>query len=102
MIYIYLNKTCILYILYVLYIGLWAIFTSLPQPLCAVPAYMFVEGMLYSLPFGLGFAGGAMGYVAVFELLSEAVEQTSMISTIVVGAVAFILMFVAQELLRNM
>ena len=82
MIYIYLNKTCILYILYVLYIGLWAIFTSLPQPLCAVP--------------------GAMGYVAVFELLSEAVEQTSMISTIVVGAVAFILMFVAQELLRNM
>lgn len=74
----------------------------MPQPLCAVPAYLFVEGMLYSLPFGLGFAGGAMGYVAFFELLSEAVEQTSTISTTLIGSVAFVLMFAAQEVLRNM
>jgi len=34
----------------------WSVVTSLPQPLLAVPAFMFVEAFQALLPFGMGFA----------------------------------------------
>jgi ZIP family zinc transporter len=80
--------------------ALWCIFTSLPQPVMAIPAFMFVERFLPILPVGLGFASGAMLYVAVFELFAEAVEDTSMLVACSCAAASFSVMIFAQEMVK--
>jgi ZIP family zinc transporter len=55
----------------------WAVFSSLPQPLGAVIAYYFVTLAERFLPFGFGFAAGAMVYLVATEFIPEALERGS-------------------------
>jgi ZIP family zinc transporter len=52
----------------------WAVFSSLPQPIGAVIAYYFVTLAREFLPFGFGFAAGAMIYLVATEFVPEALE----------------------------
>ena len=67
--------------------ALWSIFSSLPQPLMAVPAFLFVLVFEPMLPIGLGLAAGAMFYMVFVELLPEALESATKLE---VGAVCAI------------
>lgn len=53
----------------------WSFFSSLPQPLVAVPAFFFVDAFAPALPYGIGFAAGAMVFMVLVELLPEAYED---------------------------
>jgi ZIP family zinc transporter len=55
--------------------SLWSIFSSLPQPLMAVPAFLFVLFFRPLLPIGLGLAAGAMLWMVFSELMPEAREE---------------------------
>ena len=52
----------------------WAVFSSLPQPIGAVIAYYFVTLARQFLPFGFGFAAGAMVYLVLTEFVPEALD----------------------------
>ncbi|KAL3143323.1 hypothetical protein ABBQ38_002160 [Trebouxia sp. C0009 RCD-2024] len=50
----------------------WALFTALPQPLLAVPSFMFVDTFTFLLPLALGFAAGCMTWIVFAELIPDA------------------------------
>ena len=76
----------------------WSIFSSLPQPLLAVPAFLFVDSFASILPAALGFAAGAMVWMAFGELLPEALETAPSRVVAFVGGAAFALMLLFQVL----
>jgi zinc transporter, ZIP family len=74
----------------------WSIFSSLPQPLLAVPAFLFVEQFASVLPTGLGFAGGAMILMVARELLPEAFALGPRRAVVADTVIAFALMLALQ------
>ena len=52
-----------------------SILTSIPQPIMAVPSALLTWLFEPLLPIGLGFAGGAMIYLVVSELLPDALKE---------------------------
>jgi zinc transporter ZupT len=78
----------------------WCIVSSIPQPIVAVPAFLGVSVAQEILPVGLGFAAGAMIWMSFYEIIPEALEQTSheSVATVVTLATAFMVLF--QMLLR--
>jgi ZIP family zinc transporter len=80
--------------------ALWSVFSSLPQPLMAVPAFLFVETFRPLLPYGLGFAAGAMIWMVFSELVPDALEETSSNLVAVVIALSVVAMVAFQILIR--
>jgi zinc transporter, ZIP family len=78
----------------------WSIFSSLPQPLMAVPAFLFVELFRSLLPYGLGFAAGAMIWMVFSELVPDALEEASSNLVAVVITVSVVAMVAFQVLIR--
>jgi zinc transporter ZupT len=77
----------------------WSIFSSLPQPLMAVPAFLFVEAFRPALPYGLGFAAGAMLFMVLVELLPEAYGLARRPSVGILASLSVIAMVLFQHYL---
>ena len=75
--------------------SLWSIFTSLPQPLMAVPAFLLVSYFEPILPIGLGLAGGAMIWMVFAEIIPDALDEISpeLVGTVVTLSFAGLLIF---------
>ena len=76
----------------------WAIFTSLPQPIMAAPAYLFVETFRPFLPVGLGLAAGAMIWMVFAELFPDALDNVKSGSAATAVTLAFAVMMAFQML----
>ncbi|KAH6558216.1 hypothetical protein KP509_1Z073300 [Ceratopteris richardii] len=54
---------------------LWSIFTSLPQPLVAVPAFVCAEAFQKFLPSCMGFAAGCMIWMVLAEVVPDSFKE---------------------------
>lgn len=75
----------------------WSVFSSLPQPLMAVPAFLFVEAFRPGLPWGIGFAAGAMIFMVLGELLPEALEEGRRSDVATITTVTIVAMMLFQR-----
>jgi len=75
----------------------WSIVSSLPQPLMAVPAFLFVHAFAPALPYGLGFAAGAMIFMVLVELLPEAFHQGRRAGVATIASASTVAMVLFQQ-----
>jgi zinc transporter ZupT len=74
----------------------WSIFSSIPQPLMAIPAFLFVLTFKPFLPVGLGLAAGAMFWMVFRELLPEARENLKKNRVYAISAITAVAMILFQ------
>jgi zinc transporter ZupT len=79
--------------------ALWSIFTSLPQPLAAVPAYLAVATFTPFLPIGFGIAAGAMIWMVFAELIPDVNRDAPPATVGIVVTMSFVAMLAFQYLL---
>jgi zinc transporter ZupT len=77
----------------------WSVFSSLPQPLLAVPSYAFVDAFKPFLPVGLGFAAGAMIWMVISEMLPDAFEHAKPARAALATIIGVALMVFLQEII---
>ncbi|MFP4113414.1 MAG: ZIP family metal transporter [Spirochaetota bacterium] len=80
--------------------ALYSILSSLPQPLLAIPAFLFVTTIRAFLPIGLGIAGGAMIWMVVSEILPDALCESDTHSVGIAAALAAAAMVTLQVALH--
>jgi zinc transporter ZupT len=71
----------------------WSIFSSIPQPIMAVPAFLFVLAFRPFLPVGLGLAAGAMIWMVFNEMLPEALDElpkTVVFPTVIISIIGML------------
>ena len=76
--------------------ALWSVFSSLPQPIMAVPAYLFVDHFGAFLPVGLGFAAGAMIWMVFYEMIPEALSEASPNAVAIAATISLVTMQAVQ------
>ncbi|HXO21608.1 MAG TPA: ZIP family metal transporter [Thermoanaerobaculia bacterium] len=82
-------------------VGFWRCFgysvlSSLPQPIAVVPAVLLLSISRPLLPYGLGFAAGAMTYLVLAELLPESLEASGKHGTAWSFVAGFVCILLAQ------
>ena len=79
----------------------WSIVSSLPQPVMAVPAFLFVEAFTPALPYGIGFAAGAMVFMVLLEILPEAYGKGSAREIGTITTLSMIAMMLFQKVVAG-
>lgn len=79
--------------------ALRSIFSSLPQPLMAIPAFLFVNAFQPFLPIWLWFAAWAMIWMAISELLPDALDDVPKETVATIITIAITVMIVFQSLI---
>ena len=79
----------------------WSIVSSLPQPVMAVPAFLFVEAFAPALPYGIGFAAGAMVFMVLLEILPEAYGKGSAREIGTITTLSMIAMMLFQKMVAG-
>jgi zinc transporter ZupT len=67
----------------------WSVVSSLPQPLMAAPAFLFVTAFAPFLPVGLGLAAGAMIWMVFAEITPDAIDDAPPHMAAVAAVLAF-------------
>lgn len=79
---------------------LWSIFSSLPQPIAAIPAYLAVQAFRPVLPFAFGLAAGAMFFLVLSEMIPESrADEGQRLSSALATMVGFLALMVLQNVL---